>query len=98
MSPVFSVKYLLMYSIISSILKSMSLVRPSCTVLPLMSRWNCRACTSLNFSTLTHSPIAADGVMHAYKHKGFWKPMDMLKDNMELEKMWATDQAPWKVW
>ena len=42
--------------------------------------------------------IAADGVMHAYKHKGFWKPMDMLKDNMELEKMWATDQAPWKVW
>ena len=42
--------------------------------------------------------IAADGVMHAYKHKGFWKPMDMLKDNLELEKMWATDNAPWKVW
>ena len=42
--------------------------------------------------------IAAEGVMHAYKHKGFWKPMDMLKDNLELEKMWATDNAPWKVW
>lgn len=42
--------------------------------------------------------IAADGVMHAYKHTGFWKPMDMLKDNLELEKMWSTGNAPWKVW
>ena len=42
--------------------------------------------------------LAADGVMPPSKHKGFWNPMDMLKDNMELEKMWATDQAPWKVW
>ncbi len=42
--------------------------------------------------------IAADGVMHAFKHTGFWKPMDMLKDNLELEKMWAANQAPWKVW
>lgn len=42
--------------------------------------------------------IAANGQMHAYKHTGFWKPMDMLKDNMELEKMWSENKAPWKIW
>lgn len=42
--------------------------------------------------------IAKAGEMHAYKHYGFWKPMDMLKDNMDLEKMWANNAAPWKVW
>ena len=39
--------------------KIMSEVRPSCTVWPLMSRWKCMACTSRNFSLLTHSPSAA---------------------------------------
>lgn len=42
--------------------------------------------------------IAAAGDMHAYKHRGFWKPMDMLKDNMDLEKMWNAGTAPWKMW
>jgi len=42
--------------------------------------------------------IAASGDMHAYKHCGFWKPMDMLKDNQDLEKMWDANKAPWKVW
>ena len=42
--------------------------------------------------------IAAAGEMHAFKHYGFWKPMDMLKDNMDLEKMWENNQASWKVW
>ncbi len=42
--------------------------------------------------------IAATGNMHAYKHRGFWKPMDMLKDNQDLEKMWSTGHAPWKKW
>lgn len=42
--------------------------------------------------------IAATGNMHAYKHRGFWKPMDMLKDNMDLEKMWVSGNAPWKKW
>ena len=41
--------------------------------------------------------IAKAGEMHAYKHSGFWKPMDMLKDNIELEKMWNENPAPWKV-
>lgn len=42
--------------------------------------------------------IAASGDMHAYKHTGFWKPMDMLKDNMDLEKMWSENKALWKKW
>lgn len=42
--------------------------------------------------------IVKAGEMHAFKHRGFWKPMDMLKDNMDLEKMWASGHAPWKVW
>ena len=42
--------------------------------------------------------IAASGNMHAFKHRGFWKPMDTLKDNMELEKMWSCGNAPWKKW
>lgn len=42
--------------------------------------------------------IANAGEMNAYKHTGFWKPMDMLKDNLELEKMWNSNNAPWKIW
>lgn len=42
--------------------------------------------------------IAHDGKMYAYKHRGFWKPMDMLRDNMELNEMWDKGIAPWKVW
>lgn len=36
--------------------------------------------------------------IHAYKHTGFWMPMDTLRDNTELNKMWEQGNAPWKVW
>ena len=42
--------------------------------------------------------IAKAGQMHAYKHRGFWKPMDTLRDNSELNEMWEQNKAPWKVW
>jgi len=42
--------------------------------------------------------LAKDGKMHAYYHTGFWKPMDTLRDNMELNELWDKQQAPWKVW
>ncbi|CCY56838.1 putative uncharacterized protein [Bacteroides eggerthii CAG:109] len=42
--------------------------------------------------------IAGDGKMHAYRHTGFWKPMDTLRDNTELNEMWDRNHAPWKVW
>ncbi|GHV61139.1 glucose-1-phosphate cytidylyltransferase [Bacteroidia bacterium] len=42
--------------------------------------------------------IAATGRMFAYKHNGFWKPMDILRDNLELNTLWNEGKAPWKVW
>jgi glucose-1-phosphate cytidylyltransferase len=42
--------------------------------------------------------LAKDGQLHAYKHSGFWHPMDMLKDKNELEDLWKSGKAPWKVW
>jgi glucose-1-phosphate cytidylyltransferase len=42
--------------------------------------------------------LAVDGQLSAYKHPGFWQPMDTLRDKMYLEDLWAKGQAPWKVW
>jgi glucose-1-phosphate cytidylyltransferase len=42
--------------------------------------------------------IAANGQMVAYKHSGFWKPMDTLRDKQELESLWEAGNAPWKNW
>ncbi|MDR2065100.1 MAG: glucose-1-phosphate cytidylyltransferase [Prevotellaceae bacterium] len=36
--------------------------------------------------------------LHAYKHNGFWKPMDTLRDNNELNELWNSGKAPWKIW
>jgi glucose-1-phosphate cytidylyltransferase len=42
--------------------------------------------------------IADDGQLAAYKHSGFWKPMDALRDRIELEQLWSTGNAKWKIW
>ena len=42
--------------------------------------------------------LAQNGNMNAFVHQGFWKPMDILKDNKELNEMWDEDCAPWKIW
>lgn len=42
--------------------------------------------------------IAGEGEMAAYKHGGFWSPMDTLRDKNYLEELWDAGQAPWKVW
>lgn len=42
--------------------------------------------------------VAKKGELVAYKHDGFWKCMDTLRDKNELEKMWNTNNALWKVW
>ncbi|ABR55971.1 glucose-1-phosphate cytidylyltransferase [Methanococcus aeolicus Nankai-3] len=42
--------------------------------------------------------LSKDGELMAYFHNGFWKPMDKLKDKMELEEMWNSGNAPWKIW
>lgn len=42
--------------------------------------------------------LAKDGQLHAYKHNGFWHPMDMLKDKEDLTSLWVNNKAPWAVW
>jgi glucose-1-phosphate cytidylyltransferase len=52
-------------------------------------------------SVWEHEPLQAlstDGELHAFFHRGFWQPMDTLRDKRHLEQLWATGNAPWKVW
>ena len=42
--------------------------------------------------------LAADKQLCAYKHTGFWRCMDTLRDKIELERIWQEDKASWKVW
>jgi len=48
-----------------------------------------------------HGPLehlAAAGQLAAFRHTGFWQPMDTLRDKTYLEELWQTGKAPWKVW
>jgi glucose-1-phosphate cytidylyltransferase len=42
--------------------------------------------------------LAADGQLSAYRHSGFWQPMDTLRDRTRLEELWTGGEAPWKLW
>jgi glucose-1-phosphate cytidylyltransferase len=42
--------------------------------------------------------LAAQGQLQAYEHKGFWQPMDTLREKNQLEHLWESGSAPWKVW
>lgn len=42
--------------------------------------------------------LARDGQLNCYKHHGFWRPMDTLRDKIELEHLWESGNAPWKIW
>jgi glucose-1-phosphate cytidylyltransferase len=42
--------------------------------------------------------IAADGQLRAFRHDGYWKPMDTLRDKTELDQEWQAGTAPWKNW
>lgn len=42
--------------------------------------------------------VAKEGQLMAYKHEGFWQCMDTVREKETLEKMWAKNEAPWKVW
>lgn len=42
--------------------------------------------------------LTNQGELVAYQHQGFWQPMDTLRDKTYLEELWASGQAPWKVW
>ena len=42
--------------------------------------------------------LSAKGELHAYRHMGFWQPMDTMRDRQYLEELWAAGKAPWKNW
>ena len=42
--------------------------------------------------------LSSSGQLQAFKHSGFWQPMDTLRDKNYLEELWRSGKAPWKVW
>jgi glucose-1-phosphate cytidylyltransferase len=42
--------------------------------------------------------LAAEGQLMAFRHEGFWQPMDTLREKLLLEELWRSGAAPWKVW
>lgn len=42
--------------------------------------------------------LSKEGQLSAFLHRGFWQPMDTLRDRVQLEKLWESQSAPWKVW
>lgn len=42
--------------------------------------------------------LAEDNELMAFKHEGFWQPMDTLRDKNKLQELWELNNAPWKIW
>lgn len=42
--------------------------------------------------------LARHGQLASFAHDGFWKPMDTLREKIQLEEMWSAGRAPWKIW
>ena len=42
--------------------------------------------------------LSDQGELSAWRHDGFWQPMDTLRDRNRLDEMWHTGSAPWKIW
>jgi glucose-1-phosphate cytidylyltransferase len=42
--------------------------------------------------------LVEQGELMAFEHRGFWRPMDTLRDKNQLEDLWASGEAPWKIW
>jgi glucose-1-phosphate cytidylyltransferase len=50
---------------------------------------------------LEHEPLArlaAERELAAYRHDGFWQPMDTYRESVLLNEMWESGEAPWRVW
>lgn len=51
-----------------------------------------------DFSKVTLENLASDKKLTAFRHTGFWQPMDTQRDKMRLEGIWESGNAPWKIW
>ena len=54
--------------------------------------------TRHNIGFLILENLAKNKQLKAFKHKGFWSPMDTLNDKNNLEKIWISKKVPWKKW
>jgi glucose-1-phosphate cytidylyltransferase len=52
--------------------------------------------TVWEYEPLTH--LASTGQLSAFRHDGFWQPLDTVRDHQILEQLWSTGRAPWKCW
>lgn len=50
------------------------------------------------FETKPLEDIVSDGELACYRHSGFWQCMDTMRDKEQLEKMWSSGDAPWRIW
>lgn len=50
------------------------------------------------FEAAPLASLAKDGQLQAYRHRGFWQPMDTLREKNHLEELWTSGRAPWKIW
>jgi glucose-1-phosphate cytidylyltransferase len=50
------------------------------------------------FESTPLETLAKNGHLMSYQHHGFWQPMDTLREKTQLEDLWASGKAPWKVW
>jgi len=53
---------------------------------------------SISWERAPLANLVRDGQLSAFHHTGFWQPCDTLRDKRDLEKLWDTGAAPWKVW
>jgi glucose-1-phosphate cytidylyltransferase len=50
------------------------------------------------FESYPLKTLSEEGQLMAYRHDGFWQPMDVIREKQLLEKLWQSGKAPWKVW
>ena len=73
-------------------------IKMLCTVEPAVFDFIEENNPSVIFERQPLEHIAQLGQLNAYKHNGFWRPMDTLRDKLDLEEMWTNNKAPWKIW
>ncbi|ACO75695.1 Nucleotidyl transferase [Laribacter hongkongensis HLHK9] len=59
---------------------------------------DCIAADSTSWELEPMNKLAAENQLRAFEHKGFWQPMDTLREKNLLEDLWASGEAPWKQW
>ena len=51
-----------------------------------------------SLEAVTLERLVANRQLRAFRHEGFWQPVDTLREKMTLETLWQSGKAPWKIW